>query len=81
ETGVFYWEHIGLLSNEWYKDRWFKKFGIYKKLGIVDVLITTSESEESPGDIEKEISKIIDDLKKGNLKLTEGSYSKHHYVI
>jgi len=81
DTGIFYWEHLGLLSSEWYKDRWFKKFEVYKKLGIADVLITTSESEEPYGDIEKEISKIIDDLKKGNLKLTEGSYSRHHYVI
>ncbi len=80
ENGEFYWEHLGLLNNELYKNRWFKKYKIYEKLGVTDFLITTSEGKEL-GDIETQIQNIIGDLKSGNLKITEGSYSKHHYEI
>ncbi len=80
ESGEFYWEHLGLLDTDWYKNRWFKKYKIYEDIGITDFLITTSEGEKTK-DIEAEIRNIIKDLKSGNLKVTEGSYSKHHYVL
>ena len=77
---IYYWEHLGLLHSESYKNRWFKKFKKYESMGIVDFLITTSEAEE-PSDIETRIKEIIDDLKNEKLKVTESSYSRHHYVI
>lgn len=80
ENGEFYWEHLGLLNNDWYKNRWFKKYKIYEDIGITDFLITTSEGEE-PKDVESQIRKIIEDLKGDNLRVTDGSYSKHHYVL
>ncbi len=80
ERGEFYWEHLGLLNTDWYKNRWFKKYKIYEEIGIVDFLITTSEGEKQK-DIETKIRNIIEDLKKGDLKITVGSYSKHHYVL
>jgi len=80
ENGEFYWEHLGLLNNELYKNRWFKKYKIYEELGITDFLITTSEGE-ALGDIETRIQNIIEDLKSGNLRVAEGGYSKHHYEI
>ena len=79
ENGEFYWEHLGLLNNDWYKNRWFKKYKIYEDIGI-DHLITTSEGEGSK-DIELRIQNIIEDLRNNNLKVTERSYSKHHYVL
>jgi hypothetical protein len=73
-------EHLGNMSNPSYRNRWFQKFEIYKKLGISDKLITTSESEEKSNP-EENIKKIIDDIKAKRIKTTEGGYSLHHYYI
>jgi exodeoxyribonuclease V alpha subunit len=77
---VYYMEHLGNMSNPSYRNRWFQKFEIYKKLGISDKLITTSESEEKSNP-EENIKKIIDDIKAKRIKTTEGGYSLHHYYI
>lgn len=77
---VYYWEHLGRLDDPTYKERWYKKFEIYKRIGIADQLITTSESEEVR-DIMENVKKIINDIKLDNLKKTEGKYSFHHYSI
>jgi len=75
----YYWEHLGLMEYIAYRNRWFYKKQIYEKLGIIDKLITTTEGEKTLK--EESIKNIINDLKSGNLKITENSYSKHHYEI
>jgi len=77
---TYYIEHLGNMSNPSYRNRWLQKFEIYKKLGISDILITTSESEE-PSNIEENIKQIIEDIKSGNIRETEGGYSQHHYYV
>jgi exodeoxyribonuclease V alpha subunit len=79
DNKVYYLEHLGGMGNLSYRERWFKKFAIYKKIGIADVLITTSEGEEK-SDVEQNVKKIITDIKADKLKSTEG-YSYHHYEI
>jgi exodeoxyribonuclease V alpha subunit len=77
---TYFIEHLGNMNNPSYRNRWFQKFEIYKKLGISDKLITTSESEEI-SDVEGNVKKIINDIKAKHIKTTEGSYSQHHYYI
>ena len=75
----YYLEHLGRMDNLKYRERWLRKFETYKKLGIADIMITTTESQEKT-DVEENVKKIIDDLKSGRLRQTEG-YSYHHYEI
>lgn len=77
---AYYIEHLGNMNNPSYRNRWFQKFEVYKKLGLVDKLITTSESEER-SDIEGNVKKIVEDIKSKCVKRTEGSYPLHHYYI
>ncbi len=77
---VYYWEHLGLMKNISYRERWYRKLEIYKKIGISGTLITTSESEEK-ANVEQNIKKILDDIKSMKLRKTEGGYSAHHYYI
>jgi hypothetical protein len=76
----FYWEHLGLMDQSWYRKRWHFKLEIYKKLGLLDRLITTTEAKTHT-DIYENVKKIIDDLKSRTLKETPGEYSRHHYEI
>jgi len=76
---VFYFEHLGRMDNIGYRERWYRKLETYKKLGLLDILVTTSESEES-SNIEENVKKIIDDILSNKLRQTEG-YSYHHYEI
>ncbi|MGF3573643.1 MAG: ATP-dependent DNA helicase [Candidatus Bathyarchaeia archaeon] len=77
---VYYIEHLGRMDNIGYRERWLKKFDIYKnQLGIADILITTSESEEIT-DVEENIKKMIEDIISDKLQKTEG-FSYHHYEI
>jgi exodeoxyribonuclease V alpha subunit len=76
---VYYIEHLGRMDNIGYRERWLKKFEIYKRLGIADVLITTTESGEI-SNVEENIKKIIEDIKLNRLRKTEG-FSYHHYEI
>jgi predicted nuclease of restriction endonuclease-like RecB superfamily len=77
---IYYVEHLGNMNNPSYRNRWLQKFEIYKKLGIAENLITTSESEEK-SNIEMSIRKIINDIKSRKITITEGGYSQHHYYI
>ncbi|MDK2876625.1 MAG: hypothetical protein PWQ22_1035 [Archaeoglobaceae archaeon] len=77
---TYYLEHLGNMDNLAYRERWFKKLEIYKKLGLEDRLITTSEAKVI-SDPSQNIKKIVEDIKAGKLKYTEGSYSIHHYEI
>jgi hypothetical protein len=76
---VYYIEHLGRMDNIGYRERWLKKFEIYKRLGIADILITTTESGEI-SNVEENIKKIIEDIKLNRLRKTEG-FSYHHYEI
>lgn len=77
---TYYWEHLGNMDNLAYRERWFRKFEIYKELGLGDRLITTSEAKVK-SDPSQNVKKIVEDIKAGKLKYTEGSYSIHHYEI
>lgn len=77
---VYYWEHLGLMTNISYRERWYKKLKIYRKIGIIETLITTSESEEK-SNVEQNVKKILNDINSMNLRETEGGYSAHHYFI
>ena len=79
DDNTCYFEHLGNMSNLTYRERWLRKFPIYQKLGLVDRLVTTSESEDMTN-VEENIKQIIADLKAGKLQKTEG-YSAHHYEI
>jgi exodeoxyribonuclease V alpha subunit len=80
EAENYFLEHLGNMNNPSYRIRWFQKFEIYKKLGIADRLITTSESEEK-SDIEGNVKRIIYDIKSKQIRRTEGGYSQHHYYV
>lgn len=41
---IWYWEHLGLLEDEQYNEKWTEKKQIFKKLGILENVITTKES-------------------------------------
>jgi exodeoxyribonuclease V alpha subunit len=78
--GKFYYiEHLGRMDDIGYRERWFKKFEIYKRLGIADIVITTTESGDI-SNVEDNIKKIIEDIKLNGLRKTEG-FSYHHYEI
>lgn len=76
---TYYVEHLGNMNNQSYRERWLRKLAIYKDLGLINVLITTSESEENT-DIDENVKKLIKDVKSNQIKKTEG-YSMHHYEI
>lgn len=77
---TFYLEHLGLMEHRRYRERWFDKFEIYKEIGVVDHLITTSEREEKEN-VEQKIKKIVKDIRSQKLKDTKGEHSKHHYFL
>lgn len=78
---VYYWEHLGRLDDPQYRERWKKKLEFYRKNGLDERLITTSESTEA-SDWEKSVKQIIEDLRGQKLKETPNGYpSKHHYEI
>lgn len=77
---IYYLEHLGRMDNNAYRKRWFKKLENYKLAGLEDKLITTSEDKVTV-DQEKIITKILDDIREGHLKRTDGDFSKHHYII
>jgi len=78
---TYYWEHLGLLEERRYRERWLRKLEKYNSLGIIDNLITTSESKE-PTDVESKVKTIVQHLLQGTLSIIESGYpSKHHYEI
>jgi hypothetical protein len=48
-----------------YRERWYKKLPIYEKLGIIDTLITTTESEQKTG-MEESVREIINDMQRAS---------------
>jgi len=40
----WYWEHLGMLTNQKYREHWENKKNWYKKHGFADNLITTTEN-------------------------------------
>ena len=55
------------MDKQSYRERWFRKLKTYEKIGIIDRLITTSESEERT-DVGENIKNIVKDLKTKKLK-------------
>jgi exodeoxyribonuclease V alpha subunit len=43
EGKVFYWEHLGMMWNETYANRWAEKLSWYKDHGYADKLIVSEE--------------------------------------
>jgi len=76
---TYYWEHLGMWESKDYKTRWYEKLRVYEKLGLLDMLITTSKAKETT-DIESAIKKIIDDIRNNRMKTTPHP-SRHHYYI
>jgi exodeoxyribonuclease V alpha subunit len=75
----YYIEHLGDMSHRPYRERWEKKWQVYKnRLQIGDIVITT---EEKDGYIDKGIQAIVNDIKNGKLVASKGSYSSHHYIL
>ena len=71
DTGeVYYWEHLGMLSNMGYRRRWEDKKEWFRRHGILPMsegggpegtLVTTRDSDSGGIDSE-EVAKIVDDL-------------------
>ena len=78
---VWYWEHLGLLSQRKYSWTWREiKTKSYKEVGIWDNIITTDERQGiNPAKIEKLIELIINDEVATEDKYNQ--YSKHHYYL
>ena len=75
----YYVEHLGDMNHRPYRERWAKKWRVYNNhLKIGDIIVTT---EEKDGNIDKGIESIISDIKNGNLKQSQNSYSEHHYLL
>lgn len=77
---TYYLEHLGRMDNGAYRTRWFKKLEKYKLAGLEDKLVTTSETPETI-DQSRVIAGIISDIRSGNLRVTEGGFSKHHHLL
>lgn len=75
---TYYWEHLGLLDDDYYRRRWYRKFSKYKSLGYADFLITT---EEKKGSIEESIEEIVKDIQSCKLKGMKTDFSWHHYLL
>lgn len=77
---TYYWEHLGLLGERYYENRWKIKYEIYKKEGLLDYLVTTDERH---GINDDKIEQIIKDINKGTIK-NEDKYKRysntHNYL-
>lgn len=51
-----YWEHLGMLLQEEYRNKWLLKFELYRKNGIEPI---TSKDDSNGGIDSREIEKII----------------------
>ncbi len=74
---TYYWEHLGLLGNNYYEKTWRFKRKKYNEFGIKDTLLTTDEKK---GISDPKIKEIINDIRNGNLKNEEKNnlYSEYH---
>lgn len=62
---VYYWEHIGMLGQEDYDQRWSEKIEIYRN-HFPGQLIKTYETGNLSNDAQREINKIKADVEKAN---------------
>lgn len=76
---TYYWEHLGILDmKDYYKD-WEKRKQDYIDNGYYEHLITTDDLNGASKEI---IDKIIQDILKDNLTLSDDErFSKHHYTL
>ena len=78
---IWYWEHLGLLSQRKYNWVWKNvKSKTYREAGIWDSVITT---EESNGIIPSKIESIIDLIVRNKVDSEDkyDMFSKHHYSL
>lgn len=78
---IYYWEHLGRLSEKDYARKWQNvKYPTYQKFGVTDRLITTDELNGiGPNSIET----IIEDIVNERVASTDAlnRYSLHHYSL
>ena len=77
--GRLYLEHLGLAGDASYMARWNRKRAEYRRLGLEDALVTTSEG--TTPDFESNVRTMIKDIRDGTLKGAGDGYSLHHYVL
>lgn len=53
---IYYWEHLGMLAQESYRDKWMLKLDLYRKNGIEPI---TSKDDSNGGIDSREIERII----------------------
>ena len=53
---IYYWEHLGMLAQESYRDKWVLKLDLYRKNGIEPI---TSKDDFNGGIDSREIERII----------------------
>lgn len=81
DTGfLYYWEHLGMLGNRYYENKWQFKCRQYEKEEIIENLITTDEFH---GISDEKIVQIIENLRAGNVSNEDKyrHYSYHHFSL
>lgn len=78
-AGRFYLEHLGQAGDAGYMARWRQKRAEYRRLGLEDDLVTTSEG--AAPDYEGSMRSLIEDVRSGAPRGASGEYSLHHYVL
>jgi ATP-dependent exoDNAse (exonuclease V) alpha subunit len=76
---TYYWEHLGELDLRDYWTKWVARRNWYKLNQKFDSLVT---SDDLGGVKNEKIIELIEDIKKGQLKITDHSeFSRHHYML
>ncbi|MBW3596833.1 MAG: ATP-binding domain-containing protein [Planctomycetes bacterium] len=76
---TYYWEHLGMLDRDDYFTDWKKRRAAYADEGLLDVLVTTDDSQGVRND---RLMKLIEDIISGDLEASPGSpFSAHHYLL
>ena len=76
---TYYWEHLGMLDQRKYSQKWQLKRKGYEHSGFGDQLITT---DDIGGIHEAKIQKVVDDLLSGDVDLTpKNPFSNQHYRL
>ncbi|MDQ7815977.1 MAG: ATP-dependent RecD-like DNA helicase [Melioribacteraceae bacterium] len=81
KNGIYYWEHLGLLSKSYYKKIWLEiKLPTYSQHNLMDRLITTDELN---GISDEKIEGIIQSIFEGNVNNEDKykNYSEHHFSL
>lgn len=77
--GRLYLEHLGLAGEASYMARWSQKRAEYRRLGLENDLVTTSEG--TTPDFEGNVRSLIEDVRNNTLRGASDDYSLHHYVL